>query len=56
MSRKKSTRQLIGIDDIKNGSVVTADGELAFYFVHPSNLSVLPEQASGQRCRSCWAC
>ena len=44
MSRKKSTRQLIGIDDIKNGSVVTADGELAFYFVHPSNLSVLPEQ------------
>ena len=44
MSRKKSTRQLIGIDDIKNGSVVTTDGELAFYFVHPSNLNVLPEQ------------
>lgn len=40
MSRKKSTRQLIGIDDIKNDSVVTADGELAFYFVHPSNLNV----------------
>ena len=32
------------IDDIKNDSVVTADGELAFYFVHPSNLNVLPEQ------------
>ena len=44
MSRKKSTRQLIGIDDIKNGSVVTVDGELAFYFVRPSNLNVLPEQ------------
>ena len=44
MSRKKSTRQLIGIDDIKNDSVVTADGELTFYFVHPSNLNVLPEQ------------
>ena len=44
MSRKKSTRQLIGIDDIKNGSVVTADGKLAFCFVHPSNLNVLPEQ------------
>ena len=44
MSRKKSTRQLIGIDDIKNDSVVTANGELAFYFVHPSNLNVLPEQ------------
>lgn len=44
MSRKKSTRQLIGIDDIKNGCVVTADGDLAFYFVHPSNLNVLPEQ------------
>ena len=44
MNRKKSTRQLIGIDDIKNDSVVTADGELAFYFVHPSNLNVLPEQ------------
>ena len=25
MSRKKSTRQLIGIDDIKNDSVVTGD-------------------------------
>lgn len=44
MSRKKSTRQLIGIDDITNDSVVTADGELAFYFVRPSNLNVLPEQ------------
>ena len=44
MSRKNSTRQLIGIDDIKNDSVVTADGELAFYFVHPGNLNVLPEQ------------
>ena len=48
MSRKNSTRQLIGIDDIKNDSVVTADGELAFYFV--------PNRAFGQRCRSCWAC
>ena len=44
MSRKKSTRQLIGIDDIKNGSVVTGGGELVFYFVRPSNLNVLPEQ------------
>ena len=44
MSRKKSTRQLIGIDDITNDSVVTGGGELAFYFVHPSNLNVLPEQ------------
>ncbi len=42
--QEKIYRQLIGIDDIKNGSVVTADGELAFYFVHPSNLNVLPEQ------------
>ena len=56
MSRKKSARQLIGIDDIKNGSVVTADGELAFYFVHPSNLNVCRSRAFGQRCRSCWAC
>ena len=30
MSRKKSTRQLIGIDDITNDVVVTVDGELAF--------------------------
>lgn len=44
MSRKKSTRQLIGIDDITNDGVVTEGGELAFYFVHPSNLNVLPEQ------------
>lgn len=42
--QEKSTRQLIGIDDITNDSVVTGGGELAFYFVHPSNLNVLPEQ------------
>lgn len=44
MSRKKSTRQLVGIESITNNSVVTADGELAFYFVRPSNLNVLPER------------
>jgi len=33
MSRKKSTRQLVGIESITNDSVVTEGGELAFYFV-----------------------
>ena len=30
-NRKKSTRQLVGIEDITAGGVQTADGELTFY-------------------------
>lgn len=43
-TRKKSTRQLVGIENITAGGVQTADGGLAFYLVQPTNLNVLPEQ------------
>lgn len=43
MRKKKSTRQLVGIENITGSSVQTADGELSFYFVQPTNLNVLPE-------------
>lgn len=43
MRKKKSTRQLVGIESITDSSVQTADGELSFYFVQPTNLNVLPE-------------
>lgn len=49
MRKKKSTRQLVGIESITNSGVQTADGELSFYFVQPTNLNVLPE--SGVRAR-----
>ena len=49
MRKKKSTRQLVGIENITSSSVQTADGELSFYFVQPTNLNVLPE--SGVRAR-----
>ena len=48
-SRKKSTRQLVGIEDIVAGGVQTADGELTFYLVQPTNLNVLPDQGVRSR-------
>lgn len=43
MRKKKSTRQLVGIESITDSSVQAADDELSFYFVQPTNLNVLPE-------------
>lgn len=43
MRKKKSTRQLVGIESMTDSSVQTADGELSLYFVQPTNLNVLPE-------------
>ena len=48
-NRKKSTRQLVGIEDIVAGGVQTADGELTFYLVQPTNLNVLPDQGVRSR-------
>ena len=45
MRKKKSTKQMVGIESITDSSVQTADGELSFYFVQPTNLNVLPEAA-----------
>ena len=49
MRKKKSTQQLVGIENITGSSVQTADGELSFYFVQPTNLNVLPEAGVRER-------
>lgn len=44
MKNKKSTRQLVGIENITPGSIQTGTEELFFYLVQPNNLNVLSEQ------------
>lgn len=49
MSRKKgkdgnqSTRQLMGIEDIKAHCIATRMGDLVFFIIKPTNISVLPD-------------
>lgn len=57
MSRKKkneakekaSTRQLMGIKDISSHALVTSHGELVFFMIKPTNISVLSESSVGAR-------
>ena len=57
MSRKKknaererqSTRQLIGIDGISEYSFLTSHGELAFFSIKPTNISVLSDASVAAR-------
>lgn len=57
MSRKKkdaererqSTRQLIGIDGISECSLLTSHGELAFFSIKPTNISVLSDTSVAAR-------
>ena len=57
MSRKKknaererqSTRQLIGIDGISEYSLLTNHGELAFFSIKPTNISVLSDASVAAR-------
>ena len=57
MSRKKknsererqSTRQLIGIDGISEYSLLTSHGELAFFSIKPTNISVLSDASVAAR-------
>ena len=57
MSRKKkndakekaSTRQLMGIADITDHALVTGYGELVFFMIKPTNVSVLSESSVGAR-------
>lgn len=46
---KASTRQLMGIVDITNHSLVTGHGELVFFMIKPTNISVLSESSVGAR-------
>lgn len=55
MNRKKkqkekdSTRQLMGITDITSHSLVTGYGELVFFMIKPTNISVLSDSSIGAR-------
>ena len=48
--KKEGTRQLIGIQEITDYSLRTMEhGELVFFLIHPSNLSVLSESSLAAR-------
>lgn len=46
---KASTRQLMGIADIADHALVTGHGELVFFMIKPTNISVLSESSVGAR-------
>ena len=46
---KDSTRQLMGIEDITGHSLVTPHGELVFFMIKPTNISVLSDSSIGAR-------
>jgi hypothetical protein len=43
--QKQSTRELIGIDEITDYSLKTPYGELVYFIIHPTNISVLSESS-----------
>ena len=47
--QKQSTRELIGIDEITDFSIRTAFGELVYFMIHPTNISVLSESTVSAR-------
>ncbi|MEA5011079.1 MAG: hypothetical protein VB100_05090 [Angelakisella sp.] len=47
--QKSSTRELIGVEDITDYSVKTAHGELVYFIIHPTNISVLSETSVSAR-------
>ena len=48
-AREQSTRQLMGIDDITDYGIATRMGELVFFAITPTNISVLPDAGVGAR-------
>ena len=46
---KASTRQLMGIEGINEHSLVTPHGELIFFMIKPTNISVLSDSSIGAR-------
>lgn len=46
---KASTRQLMGIEGINGHSLATPHGELVFFMIKPTNISVLSESNVGAR-------
>ena len=47
--QKQSTRELIGIDEITDYSIKTPYGELVYFIIHPTNISVLSHENVGAR-------
>ncbi len=47
--QKQSTRELIGIDEITDYSLKTLYGELVYFIIHPTNISVLSESSVSAR-------
>ena len=47
--QKQSTRELIGINEITDYSLKTPYGELVYFIIHPTNISVLSESSVSAR-------
>ncbi len=47
--QKQSTRELIGIDEITDYSLKTPYGELVYFIIHPTNISVLSNTSVNSR-------
>lgn len=47
--QKQSTRKLIGIDEITDYSLKTPYGELVYFIIHPTNISVLSNTSVSSR-------
>lgn len=45
----QSTRQLMGIDEIKDHGIATRMGDLVFFMIQPTNISVLPDSSISAR-------
>ena len=52
LRRLRSTRQLMGIDELTDCGVKTAKGEFVFFLVRPDNLSVLSSEGIAARVRA----
>lgn len=48
-AREQSTRQLMGIEGITNYSIATKMGDLVFFIIKPTNISVLPDASISAR-------
>lgn len=49
LRQRQTARQLMGIDQLTDHGIKTANGELVFYCIQPDNLSVLPTEEVRER-------
>ena len=50
--KQKSSKELIGIEEITEGSIRTKFGEIVYFIIKPSNLSVLSESSIAAKVNS----